>query len=61
MREREEALSKVQDLEAQVRGLKEQLFLARRDRRPIPADLGEGSREEEEEEECIECESEEDV
>ena len=67
VREREEAISKVQDLEAQVRGLKEQLSLARRDRRLVPADLGEGSgdqgreEEEEEEEECVECESEEDV
>ena len=53
VREREEAISKVLDLEAQVRELKEQLSLARRDQ---------GREEdEEEEEECVECESEEDA
>jgi hypothetical protein len=67
VREREEALRKVQDLEAQVRELKEQVSLLRLGRGSIQAERGEGTgdlgreEEEDEEEECVECESEEDV
>lgn len=64
VREREEALRKVQGLEAQVRELQEQVSLLRLGRGSIPAEReeGTGDREEEEvEEECVECESEEDV
>ena len=67
VREREEALRKVQDLEAQVRELKQQVSLLRLGRGSIPAERGVGTGdpgrggEEEEEEECVECESEEDV
>ena len=56
----------MQDLEAQVRELKEQVSLLRLGRGSIPAEWGEGTgdpgrEEEEEEEECVECEGEEDV
>ena len=55
VREREEAISKVQNLQVQVRELQEQVALLRRSR-----EQG-GEEEEDDEEECIECESEDDV
>ena len=54
VREREEAISKAQDLEVQVRDLKEQVALLRCSRER-------GGEEEDDEEECVECESEEDM